>query len=43
MIDILFQTKNLHLDNGWKFRNKLMENYIKENNIDYIIGGPYNS
>ena len=31
----------LHLDNGWKFRNKVMENYLKENNIDLIKGGPY--
>ena len=43
MIDILFKTKNLHLDNGEEFRNKVMENYLKENNIDYIIEGPYNS
>ena len=25
--------KNLLSDNGWKFRNKVMENYFKENNI----------
>ena len=43
MIDILFKTKNLHLDNGEEFRNKVMENYLKENNIDHIIEGPYNS
>ena len=29
MIGILFKTKELHLDNGDKFRNKLMENYWK--------------
>ena len=43
MIDILFKTKNLHLDHGWKFRNKVMDNNLKENNIDHIIGCPYNS
>ena len=41
MIDILFKTKNLHLDHGWRFRNKVMENYLKENNIDHITGDPY--
>ena len=35
--------KMLHLDNGWKFRNKVIQNSLKENNIDYIIEGPYNS
>ena len=35
--------KKSHLDNGWKFRNKMMEYYLKENNIDDITGGPYNS
>ena len=35
--------KILYLDNGWKFRNKVMENYLKEKNIDHIIEGPYNS
>ena len=35
--------KNLNLDNGEEFRNKVMENYLKENNIDHIIEGPYNS
>ena len=35
--------KILHLNNGWKFRNKVVENYLIENNIDYIIEGPYNS
>ena len=29
MDDILFKTKNLHLDNGEEFRNKVMENYLK--------------
>ena len=43
MIDILLKIKNLHLDNGEEFRNKVMENYLKENNIDHIIEGPYNS
>ena len=43
MIDILFKTKKLHLDNVEEFRNKVMENYLKENNIDYIIEGPYHS
>ena len=43
MIDILFKTKNLHLDKGEQFRNKVMENYLKENNIDHIIEVPYNS
>ena len=33
--------KKLYLDHGWKFRNKVMENYLKENNIDHITGGPY--
>ena len=42
MIDILFKTKNLHLDNGEEFRNKLMENYFF-NNVYHIIEGPYNS
>ena len=37
MIDILFKTKNLHIENGEEFRNKVMENYLKENNIDNII------
>ena len=41
MIDILFKTKKLHLDNGEEFRNKVMENYLKENNIDRIIEGTY--
>ena len=35
--------KILHLDNGWKFRNKVMENYLKENNNDLIIGDLYYS
>ena len=46
MIVILFKTKKLHLDHGEKFRNKVMENYLKENNnnnnIDRIIEGSYN-
>ena len=43
MIYILFKTKNLHLDNDEEFRNKVMKNYLKENNIDHITEGPYNS
>ena len=35
--------KKIHLYYGWKFRYKEMENYLKENYIDHIIGGPYNS
>ena len=35
--------KMLHLDNGWKFRNKVIQNCLKENNIVYMIEGPYNS
>ena len=35
--------KTLHLDNGEEFRNKVMENYLKVNNIDHIIEGTYNS
>ena len=44
MIVILFKTKKLRLDNGEKFRNKVMENYLKENNnnINHIIEGLYN-
>ena len=38
MIDIIFKTKYLHLDNDRKFRNIAMENYLKENNVDHIIG-----
>ena len=33
----------LHLDNGWKFRNKVMQNCLKENNVDHIIEDTYNS
>ena len=33
----------MQLDNGWKFRNKVKENYLKENSDDNIIGGYYNS
>ena len=43
MIDIFLKTKSLHTYNGWEFRNKVMESYLKENNIDHITGGPYNS
>ena len=43
MIYILFKTKNVHLDNGEEFRNKVMEIIWKENNIDHIIEGHYNS
>ena len=43
MIDILFKTIILHTDNGGEFKNKVIENYLKENNIDHITGGPYNS
>ena len=43
MIDILFETKYLHLDNNEEFRNKVMKIYLKENNVDHIIEGPYNS
>ena len=35
--------KMLHKENGWKFRIKRMQNCLKENNIDYIIEGLYNS
>ena len=28
--------------NGGVFRNKVIKNYLKENNIDHITGGPYN-
>ena len=40
---VLLKPKILHLDNGWKFRNKVIQNSLKENNIDYIIEGLYNS
>ena len=40
MIDILFKIKTLHTDNSENFRNKVMENYFKENNFDHIIRGP---
>ena len=43
MIYTLFKTKNLHLDNGEEFRNKVIESYLKENNINHIIESPYNS
>ena len=32
----------IYKDNGEEFRNEMMENYLKENNIDDITGGPYN-
>ena len=35
--------KMLYLENVWKFRNKVIQNCSKENNINYIIEGPYNS
>ena len=34
--------KILHTDNDGEFKNKVMENYLKENNIDHITGCPYN-
>ena len=34
--------KILHTDNSGEFRNKVMEIYLKENNIDPITGGLYN-
>ena len=34
--------KFFHTDNGGEFRDVVMENYLKENNIDHITGGPYN-
>ena len=34
--------KILDTDNGGEFWNKMMENYLKENNIDHITGGLYN-
>ena len=43
MIVVLVKTKKLHLDNGEVFRNNVMEIYLKENNIDHIIEGAYNS
>ena len=35
--------KILHTDNFGEFKNKVMKNYWKENNIDYIIKVPYNA
>ena len=32
----------LHTGNGGEFKNKMMENYLKENNIDHITIGLYN-
>jgi len=29
-------------DNGREFKNSLIENYLKENNVDFIHGAPYN-
>ena len=34
--------KELGSDNGREFKNKLIENYLNEKNIDYIHGMPYN-
>ena len=31
--------KLLHTEYGGEFRNKVMENYLKEININHIIGG----
>ena len=36
------KSKNLHTDNCGEFKNKVMENYLKESNIYHITGGPYN-
>ena len=41
MIDILFKTKSLHTDNGGVFNDIVMENYLKENNIDHVSGSSY--
>ena len=38
MIDILFKPK-IYADNDGEFKNKVIENYLKENNIDQITGG----
>ena len=43
MIDILFKTIFLHTDNDEEFRDIVMENYLKENNIDHFNRGPYNT
>ena len=32
----------MHTDNGGEFRNKVIENCLKENNIDHIAWGPNN-
>ena len=37
-----FKQKILHTDNGREFRNKVLEIYFKENNIDHITWGSYN-
>ena len=42
MIDISFKTKKMHTGNDGEFKNKMMENYLNENNIDHITGGPDN-
>ena len=34
--------KILHIENGEKFINKVIKNYLKENNIYHITGGFYN-
>ena len=37
-----FKPKILHTDNGGEFKNKVMKNYLKENNIEHITRGLYN-
>ena len=32
----------MYIDNDGEFKNKVMENYLEENNIDHITRGPYN-
>ena len=29
-------------DNGREFKNSLIENFLKENNVEFIHGAPYN-
>ena len=41
MIYILSKT-NTFTHNGGEFRNKVIESYLKENNIDHITGDHYN-
>ena len=36
---VLLKLKILQLDNGWKFRDKVKENYLKEDSYDNIIRG----